>query len=1347
MASPSARPIGLSRSRKPKSTPSSTAMSLEDETQQPPVAGSSQGADPTSSAAIMQQLQQQYASSAATGPTAATNQHIIAPSSDPPFAAPSSDVTQGHESDSSIAWESNPAGLPPHGSLHRSSLDQIVEELPPHQPLPQPEFPSPQAQPASGKSSNLTDLVSQTTEFVSESQRDQIDSAESEMSDMAEGNDASNVSTPSTSDPEVVSAPAGRTLAHSSGVPMRPITQSVPGVTTSPLRTYISPSQHAKKFSTPTKSSKGPFASPIKRPNASTLFPKVDSPSTNKFGGPSKSTRLATQPTRLTGPTFSRTRSAQEGSPSPGESSDFAGDMLPTRVLNPRERFDATTEAAPLSPTKASGLTLSSQASSQASPTRSAPRWESSPTQRESAGFAGEPTSLNEDDDFNEENVVNNKNEFSNEHEENEEDELDSRFNANSQDEHRSPAHNHIAGATPRRLFQPSDTRAVSANSGLPSTPTRCPAAGPGTESQTLLNTVRPQCSQTQLNSDNPPPSSPIPRGHFASLDARSAAAPESPGLWRQTMREDEDSVIPRPTSPPQESFVATQVRSLHHATSSPFKQLLPPFPSSPAKMVQPGHDVAVDHHNTRRTAPPSDAELEPTFVEAASHTSAGSLGAAQATASDPTPPRLFPSSIESYTPPELTAASAPGLPTSSPHPPADERMVDVQEEEVTPTRKQRLSQNESDERLFRAPRPRNSPNKYGRRHNRTSHIPSTRGGMPQQPPATDDGSTTDNAPSTAEDSLHVSQPGPSCGPQEHLRPSSTLSQTSSSSSDPDDPEDETFRDSDRPEPSSDPELGQVEPRSLAEPPSPVVATRRTSTGKSKAAAVPRGRATSRARSRPLRQKRKARSSSPEFSDSSSSAPEDDKDFSYRPTEIGRAKAMAEATAERTRKASTSLPEPTPDQTAKGKGKRAAATPPSPRPGKRSKAATSAETSSTAKAKSTKRSRTAAISGAARSSRSTTSSSRTRDPSVADTAAQENPPLRVLAQWKKGDYHAGTVTSRNAGGYHVDFDDGDEVWVGLEQMRLLELRPGEPVCEGTPGHIYHVAEHYKGVGHVQVVNGHSKVRRIPVKHLLVLGLEIVRRFSDRCVTRAEVDKHFPESVDVFATKVFIVTSSEEKEKDAVIKKIQQNGGTVTNNWIDIFDITDEAHTINTQGKAPFLVSLGSKRVVSSKLMSSLAAGVPVLSPRYVEDALKGLVDWKAYLISPGESALLREPAVQVVDPAWGSTSWTPAEAQAARQPLAGTSVLWVPAGARWKGHNEINTLVPFCLRAMGASITVAASLPADLTAVEQELVAVEDRDGRKLTKQQRLCGKLVNVGWLKAVLIAGARLPPSVIRN
>jgi hypothetical protein len=359
-------------------------------------------------------------------------------------------------------------------------------------------------------------------------------------------------------------------------------------------------------------------------------------------------------------------------------------------------------------------------------------------------------------------------------------------------------------------------------------------------------------------------------------------------------------------------------------------------------------------------------------------------------------------------------------------------------------------------------------------------------------------------------------------------------------------------------------------------------------------------------------------------------------------------------------------------------------------------------------------------------------------------------PLRVLAPWRDGtDYYAGTVTDRNASRNLIKFDDGHEGWVALENLRLLELRPGEPVCKQRLEHMYHVAERYEGQGDVQAVDASSKAHSIKSRQLLVLGLDIVRRFADRRVSRDELDARFPDTIDVFAGKVFIVTGSEEKKE--VARKIQRNGGIVADDWTDIFDITDDGHTISCAG-TPFLISVGTKRAVSSKLMSSLAAGVPVLSPRYVDDAINikhGPVDWRAYLVSPGQSALLREPATQVVDPAWGSESWDAAEAQAVRQPLAGASVLWVPARISWKGSNEVNTLLPFCLRAMGASVTVAASLPSDLLAVEQEFVVVEDRDGSgpALTKAQLTSGKLVNVGWLKAVLMAGSRLPAGIIHN
>lgn len=74
--------------------------------------------------------------------------------------------------------------------------------------------------------------------------------------------------------------------------------------------------------------------------------------------------------------------------------------------------------------------------------------------------------------------------------------------------------------------------------------------------------------------------------------------------------------------------------------------------------------------------------------------------------------------------------------------------------------------------------------------------------------------------------------------------------------------------------------------------------------------------------------------------------------------------------------------------------------------------------------------------------------------------------------------------------------------------------------------------------------------------------------------------------------------------------------------------------------------------------------------------------------------------------------------------------------------------MPFCLRAMGAHVTVVTPLPSDLDAQTQDFVMMDDRDpGRSLTKAQRSSGKLVNVAWLKACLVAGVSLPAAVMRH
>lgn len=67
---------------------------------------------------------------------------------------------------------------------------------------------------------------------------------------------------------------------------------------------------------------------------------------------------------------------------------------------------------------------------------------------------------------------------------------------------------------------------------------------------------------------------------------------------------------------------------------------------------------------------------------------------------------------------------------------------------------------------------------------------------------------------------------------------------------------------------------------------------------------------------------------------------------------------------------------------------------------------------------------------------------------------------------------------------------------------------------------------------------------------------------------------------------------------------------------------------------------------------------------------------------------------------------------------------------------------------MGAVVTVATTMPADMDGQAQDLVMVEERDTqRTLSKAQRSSSKIVNVGWLKHCLVAGAFLPPAIMSN
>lgn len=1307
-------------------------MSLEDETQQPAIAGSSQapggiGLHSSTNAGIMATLQQQYATAAPVHTTP-----LAPPSSDPPLVAATSELTQEPESEDSLKWESVPRAPPvaSGGSLQHAVLAQIEEET---QPPRLSEPPS-----ASAKTSDDTDfLVSQTPEYANDSMReDNDDPSESEMSDIQEDGDdqdSVSVSTPPNSHPEAANAISAMSASLPQPPPsapeqaMRPISSTPAAIpaASSPTRPLITPSRHAAQITTPTK----------KRNTASPSTPLKLLPDLSFKSPIAASTIKRPAPKKAQ----SDSRASRPRSPSPGESSDFARDMLPApRKLSAQEQIDALFSNEHKSPE-----------SDKSSPTRRRPRpvWRTSSgphrTSQSSPSKAQpsfEPTLLN-----------------------------DGEVRQVS-----SP----VAGAqtTSPRAFYSSETQ-VDPVAGPSTSPTKRQHLPPINGSQTLLNTVRPLGSQTQLNSGSAassphePPAAPARRlGHFASIP--SSARAESPGLLFESVDEIEESDA---RSHHEESFVATQLNTIPPPTSSPPRRLAvgSPMNTTPGRSANVNSSGSVEFPpvggysfsltacsccNTHTAAPvndppaPSDTELEPTYVDPASlrtNDSVGSQDGAQAPASEP-PVGIFPSSIERPGPVHRVA-SAPAISTPLFPPPSDDPMKGVEPPTTTPPNP--MDEESEPSTLVPVVPPRRSPYKYGKRGGQ--RIPSTRAGMPRRrlPSETPAESAAEerhsSTPGPARNSNTATPPPASARNSNTATPSPASKKSDSSITTVDDPDDATFQD-DGPvqasQPSPDP--------STAPSPSPPAdrSSAKSSKAKGKSKATPRASTTdgvsSRASSRPTRDKRKALSTSPEFSDESSDAPEDVEDYSYRPTKAGREKAKAAAS----RASSRPAKEVDEDEAATDADSEAASKPRRKTPSSKSSRQPPRKRSKTT---------TAATAVKTTRSRSAGRSPRVATTSVVDVVDGDSAPMRVLARWKNDQYYAGTVVGRENGGFKIAFDDGGSTHVAPDRLRALQLHRGDPVYDGNMG-VYHVAEPYDGEGDVAVSGPRNKPLTIKSSKLVVIHPDIALKFGDRLVSREALEKRFPmgsprqsllSTAKVFEDKVFVVTGAKDKKADEVRKAIQHHGGTVATNWTDLFHITKSGHTLAGH-RTPFVLQFGAP-IMTPKFMAALAAGVPVLAGKYIEDAVERLVDWRAYLISPGESVLLGQPASQVVDPTWGETTWDAATAHAVRQPLAGMTVLYVYS----KGSMEVKvsyrrvvrvadvqTLASFCLRAMGANVTMATELPSDFSA--QDLVLVDDRvKAVTLTSAAKKSGRLVNVPWLKACLTAGAALSPALMRD
>lgn len=479
-------------------------------------------------------------------------------------------------------------------------------------------------------------------------------------------------------------------------------------------------------------------------------------------------------------------------------------------------------------------------------------------------------------------------------------------------------------------------------------------------------------------------------------------------------------------------------------------------------------------------------------------------------------------------------------------------------------------------------------------------------------------------------------------------------SASDSSSSAPEDPGDGTFHDSEdeilrravlphkRPNPVKKPRPNDT----IIQPSMARVVS--DGAGPSRAGAGP-----SRAGSRqPNRGKRKVLSPSPDLSGpSSGSAPEDEEDHSYRPVKKIKGKGAVKTTEPAKKKTKAASVKPAPSLT-----------PVSPL----SKASTRTSPRTTP--------RRAAPAPLARTTEATT-------PPVDAAPAV---PLRVLGFWPTtGVYYAGTVVGRNTKGFRIKFDDGYHGSVPADLIRHLRLHKGEPVYDGAKANeVLYIADGFDGEGDkIQVRDARGKPRVIKTSRLVVQSNDISTGFGDRVVLESVLDERFPANVlrsstslrsaSRFEGMVFLLTGTDNAmPTEALQRRIEAQGGTVESRWEALFSISEDGYELATRS-APFVLQLGSKAVMTPKVMSAIAAGVPLLAARYVDDAIADGSDWRSYLISPGESRFLGRPSSQLVDPQWGEAAWDASRARCLRQPLTGQSVLFVEPSSRYPRRDEI----------------------------------------------------------------------------
>ncbi|KIM87177.1 hypothetical protein PILCRDRAFT_815647 [Piloderma croceum F 1598] len=470
---------------------------------------------------------------------------------------------------------------------------------------------------------------------------------------------------------------------------------------------------------------------------------------------------------------------------------------------------------------------------------------------------------------------------------------------------------------------------------------------------------------------------------------------------------------------------------------------------------------------------------------------------------------------------------------------------------------------------------------------------------------------------------------------------------------------------------------------------------------------------------------------------------------------------------------------------------------PGPSTHKRKRAATS-------KGGSKKMSRASAKPNIARSTPGFSSRPNKRLRSVVSSSRPiSEPATRVFALWKQDSYYySGIVHSHSTSTkYLVKFDDGTEDNVDVSKMRRCELVVDDEVIlveDDRRAKIKEVQNNHPDVA-VEVDDGDEvELFDVAVQDLRIAGRTILKHWQDRTLTVDMINpvlkpkplKSTPSPskasmLSAASTKGgrgktlnrigLVITLSpgndnREKHRDNVISAIKNNGGTVIEDWSQIFPMEGTHSHMNKRWVAcaedvKWVAKDGIQRVflladdanTKPKFLIALALGIPCLSFEWLHATVdKGTKDWQPYLLPAGFCEALHARVSQMVDLDWGNSTEQLSDImcnQVASKLFNHNSVLCLGADfvpllkvkrttSDPEKAKEASRTVPRIILSMGAKRVEAASeikYASDQSLKSFDYVVVKDAD-EVVHGLSDGNVTFVHVPWVKDCLIAGRLL-------